>query len=168
MTSLYLARHGETIENTNHILQGHLPGTLTEQGIEQAGFLAKELVHITLDLIISSDLTRSIHTAQIINKNRRLTHIQTTLLRERDWGSLTGKSIMSIRDTPVPNDVETLEQMMKRAETFTSYIKTHYSGLRILAVGHGLINRAIQAYILQRSFNEVKRMANAEVRTLIF
>lgn len=168
MTSLYLARHGETIENTNHILQGHLPGTLTEQGIEQAGFLAKELVHITLDLIISSDLTRSIHTAQIINKNRRLTHIQTTLLRERDWGSLTGKSIMSIRDTPVPNDVETLEQMMKRAETFTSYIKTHYSGPRILAVGHGLINRAIQAYILQRSFNEVKRMANAEVRTLIF
>ena len=34
--NLYLLRHGETEENVQHILQGHMPGTLTETGKAQA------------------------------------------------------------------------------------------------------------------------------------
>ena len=33
--NLYIIRHGETEENKQMILQGHLPGTLTEKGKEQ-------------------------------------------------------------------------------------------------------------------------------------
>ena len=35
MTTIYLARHGQTEENLMRIFQGHLPGTLTADGIEQ-------------------------------------------------------------------------------------------------------------------------------------
>ena len=33
--NLYIIRHGETEENKQMILQGHLPGTLTEKGKQQ-------------------------------------------------------------------------------------------------------------------------------------
>ena len=36
MISLYLARHGQTEENIARIFQGHMPGTLTVEGIAQA------------------------------------------------------------------------------------------------------------------------------------
>ena len=41
--TLYLLRHGETEENVQHILQGHMPGTLTETGKAQARALAEEV-----------------------------------------------------------------------------------------------------------------------------
>ena len=37
---LILTRHGETEENATGIRQGHLPGKLSEKGIEQAKKLA--------------------------------------------------------------------------------------------------------------------------------
>ena len=55
MTTIYLARHGQTEENLMRIFQGHLPGTLTADGIEQARNLGKELEGITIDCILSSD-----------------------------------------------------------------------------------------------------------------
>ena len=36
MITLYLARHGQTEENIARIFQGHMPGTLTVEGIAQA------------------------------------------------------------------------------------------------------------------------------------
>ena len=41
MTLLYLVRHGETVDNANHIMQGQTPGELNEQGIKQAEDLAE-------------------------------------------------------------------------------------------------------------------------------
>ena len=36
MTTLYLVRHGETVDNAAQIMQGQTPGRLNEKGIEQA------------------------------------------------------------------------------------------------------------------------------------
>ena len=36
MITLYLALHGQTEENMTRIFQGHMPGTLTVEGIAQA------------------------------------------------------------------------------------------------------------------------------------
>ena len=36
MTTLYLVRHGETVDNVAQILQGQTQGQLNEKGIEQA------------------------------------------------------------------------------------------------------------------------------------
>lgn len=35
-TILFLVRHGETIDNANHIMQGQVQGQLNEAGIQQA------------------------------------------------------------------------------------------------------------------------------------
>ena len=66
MITLYLVRHGQTKENLERIFQGHLPGTLTEEGIEQAKQLREELKDIKFDSIICSDLQRAVDTVDIL------------------------------------------------------------------------------------------------------
>ena len=43
MIELFLTRHGETVENRKRVLQGHLPGQLTVEGIRQAEQLRERL-----------------------------------------------------------------------------------------------------------------------------
>lgn len=40
---IYIVRHGQTAENLQMILQGHLPGTLTDKGKEQVRNAAEHL-----------------------------------------------------------------------------------------------------------------------------
>ena len=51
MTLLYLVRHGETVDNANHIMQGQTPGELNEQGIKQAEELADRLKDEPIDCL---------------------------------------------------------------------------------------------------------------------
>lgn len=60
MITLYLARHGQTEENIARIFQGHMPGTLTVEGIAQAEALRDTLRNISLDAVVSSDLKRCV------------------------------------------------------------------------------------------------------------
>ena len=62
MITVYLARHGQTEENLSRIFQGHLPGTLTEEGKQQAVELGQTLREIPLDAVVSSDLQRVVDT----------------------------------------------------------------------------------------------------------
>ena len=55
---LILSRHGETEENKLHIMQGQLPGHLSELGKQQAKALAETLDKEELDVIVCSDLAR--------------------------------------------------------------------------------------------------------------
>ena len=84
MITLYLVRHGETKENVANILQGHMPGELTERGIEQARQLCKKLQSVRFDALVCSDLKRCVDTAAILNEPHGLTPEYTPLLRERD------------------------------------------------------------------------------------
>ena len=53
---LILTRHGETLENRQHLMQGHIPGTLSPLGIQQAEELAVALQRKPIDVIVCSDL----------------------------------------------------------------------------------------------------------------
>lgn len=77
MMKLILSRHGETLENQQHILQGQLPGTLSPLGIAQAERLAEMLQEETIDNIVSSDLARSYNTAVTVARKHGLTPHQT-------------------------------------------------------------------------------------------
>ena len=74
MMTLYIVRHGQTEENLQRILQGHIPGTLTEKGKEEvreaAELLSKEGVKFTR--IVSSDLKRAMDSANIISERLHL------------------------------------------------------------------------------------------------
>ena len=175
-------RHGETVDNAAQILQGQTPGKLNEKGIEQAETVARKMASSRIDVFVSSDLLRSVETCEIIARQHltpngsSLTEeqiakniVQTPLLRERDWGDFTGKFIPSLPKDPKdwPDNIESIEKMKSRAQNFLTWLKVTYPGKTILAVGHGIINKAIQSVYYKRPMNEIEKMTNAEVRVLV-
>ena len=166
MTTLYLVRHGETIDNVRQIMQGQTQGELTENGILQARQVAEELKDVDFEAVVASDLKRSIDTAKIVAAPHQLEVLTTPLLRERDWGGFTGRYIPDLKGEVWPDDIETLENLLSRAGEFIAYVKKTFPGKKVLAVGHGIINKAIQSVYYQKSMSEIQRMSNAEVRVL--
>ena len=166
MTTLYLVRHGETVDNANQIMQGQTQGELNENGVQQARAFSEQWKNKEIDIILASDLKRSIDTARIIAEPHQLEVLTTPLLRERDWGSFTGRFIPDLKGEVWPDDIETLENLLSRAGEFIAYVKQTFPGKKVLAVGHGIINKAIQSFFYQKPMNEIQRMQNAEVRIL--
>ena len=109
MTTLYLVRHGETVDNANQIMQGQTQGELNENGIRQAQEVSEAWKDRPIDVVIASDLKRSIDTARIIAEPHGLEVVTTPLLRERDWGGFTGRFIPDLKNEVWPDDIETLE-----------------------------------------------------------
>ena len=151
MTKLFLVRHGETVDNAAQILQGQEQGELNEHGLEQAR------------------VKRAIDTCRIISEPHGNPEIVTTpLLRERDWGSFTGKYIPDLDwRNNWPDDIESLEHLKSRAQNFLTWLKVTYPDKTVLAVGHGIVNKAIQSVYFKKPMNEIVKMTNAEVRVLI-
>ena len=166
-TILYLARHGETVDNANQIMQGQTQGELNENGLRQARELSEQWKNREIDVVVASDLKRSVDTAAILAAPHGLEVVTTPLLRERDWGGFTGRYIPSLKNEVWPDDIESLENLLSRAGEFITYVKKTYQGKKVLAVGHGIINKAVQAVYFKKSMSEIPRMSNAEVRELV-
>ena len=165
-TTLFLVRHGETIDNAQQIMQGQTQGCLNERGREQAQQVAQRLASETIDAIVASDLRRAIQTAEIIAMPLGLSVSTTPLLRERDWGSFTGRYIPELKGEVWPDDIESESALLQRAADFLQYMTATYPGKRVVAVGHGIINKAILSVYAGCTMREVQRMMNAEVRIL--
>ena len=166
MTTIFLVRHGETVDNARQIMQGQTQGELNERGKEQALQVAERLSTEAIDAVIASDLHRAIQTAEFIAKPHRLPVVTTPLLRERDWGSFTGCFIPDLQGKAWPDDIESEETLLRRAYDFLQETTATYPGKLVVAVGHGIINKAILAVYASCSMKEVQRMMNAEVRIL--
>lgn len=168
MTTLYLVRHGETFDNAARIMQGQVQGELNATGIKQAEDVREKMRNTDIDAFVSSDLRRSIQTCEIIAAPHHRKVVTTVLLRERDWGSMTGKFIPDLPKDPKdwPDDVETIPHLKARAQNFLTWIRVTFPGNTVLAVGHGIINKAIQSVYFKKPMNEILRMNNAEVRVL--
>lgn len=147
-------------------MQGQTQGCLTEHGRQQAAEVRDQMRQLAVDAVVASDLRRSIQTATIIAEPHGQPVVSTPLLRERDWGSFTGRYIPDLKDEVWPDDIETLDCLLQRAQRFLEYIVTNYKGQTVVAVGHGIVNKAIQAVFFRKPMNQVQRMANAEVRML--
>ena len=165
-TTIFLVRHGETIDNARQIMQGQTQGCLNERGREQARQEAQRLADEAFDAVVASDLRRAIRTAEIIAAPHGLPVSTTPLLRERDWGSFTGRFIPDLKGEVWPDDIETEQDLLQRAADFLQYIMATYPGKRVVAVGHGIVNKAILAVYAGCTMREVQRMMNAEVRIL--
>lgn len=165
-TTLLLTRHGETVDNVNQIMQGQTQGQLTTHGREQAEVVAKEMADKKIDAFVSSDLKRAIDTCHIIALPHKASVVTTPLLRERDWGSFTGRYIPDLKGEPWADDIETMDDLKARAARFIEFIRRNYPGKTVLAVGHGIINKAIQSVYYDKPTNKIVPMKNAEVRVL--
>ena len=162
MTTLYLARHGETEENLARIFQGWLPGQLTDKGREQAKEMGRSLSGTALDCIVCSDLQRATDTVALINETLHLPTFSTPLLRERDWGEITGMKIGSVKVDKYAS-VETVEALTHRAEEAISYFRSVFPDKKILVVSHGLFMRCLRGVIEGKSIQEVDWWQNCEV-----
>lgn len=165
-----LVRHGETEENLARILQGHLPGTLSDNGRHQALELREQLQLDDFDLIVSSDLKRVTDTVDILLNGRENIPWQTTpLLREIDWGSMTGMKIADVNFKHLAEDVETREMLFERAIRARDYLLTHFVDKQLLVVSHGLFLRSLIAAFEEIPFDRlhtIPHMQNCECRWL--
>lgn len=144
--NLYLVRHGETIENLNGVLTGHLHGSLTKTGIDQSVELAEELQKIQLARIYSSDLGRCKEMAKIIAKVLRINSITyTPKLREFNFGDLAGRKRVQVQNI-LDNFLEDLSlktessesilDLQKRLKNFITSVFKKYKNKNILFVTH--------------------------------
>ncbi|WP_309102099.1 histidine phosphatase family protein [Microbacterium sp.] len=87
---VYLARHGQTVWNLEHRLQGQLDSPLTEEGVAQAEAMAESLVSAGISTICSSPLGRALRTAEIIAERLGAELIEIPELAEVDHGAMAG------------------------------------------------------------------------------
>ncbi|MBN1275794.1 histidine phosphatase family protein [Candidatus Woesearchaeota archaeon] len=150
---LFLTRHGETVENTKGIIQGHLPGQLTERGKEQARKLAERLKDERFDIIYASDLARVEDTVkEVARYHEGTTLCLTESLRERNFGDLQGKTKEEVWDDEHLHyqemvGGETLKEFYERVVSFYESLKEQHMGQEVLCVSHGGTTTALVAAI---------------------
>lgn len=149
--NIYVARHGQTDWNQKGILLGSTDKNLNENGKKQAMELKRKLQHIKFDYIISSDLKRTLETANIVANN--CTIIKDSKLRERNYGLLEGTSPRNISEfwnvsTNLNNSsVEPIKDFLNRVFTEVDFILEKYKTCEnILIVTHYGVVMAIAAY----------------------
>lgn len=164
---LILTRHGETVENQEGILQGHMPGNLSELGKLQAKRLALRLKNEKIDEIYSSDLKRAVDTTdEIIKFHPGIPVFYTEKLREGNMGSYTGKYKGEVDFNQKPKDMESWEDMRARSKGFLDSLYRKNPGNCVLFVGHNGINKALISEILGKGPEEIKSI-KSQVNTAI-
>ncbi len=93
---VHLVRHGETDWNVERRMLSRTNIPLNKRGRQQAQTVASNLAKIPIDIIVSSDLSRSIETAEIIRGNRPIQIITTPAVREKDYGVLEGLTVAKV------------------------------------------------------------------------
>lgn len=161
---LYIARHGETIENVSRIVQGHLDGTLSPNGIRQAQELGLHLKDKGIEFILCGDLGRQKQTSNEIRKYVPVPVEYTPLLRERGGGDLEGKTYHELRvveeadferycreGVRIFQSVESLESVRERAHRVLGRV-LELPKRKILTVGSGWINSSMVNLLLGEQF----------------
>jgi broad specificity phosphatase PhoE len=149
MTTILLARHGETDWNRERRVQGHTDRPLNDEGRRQALALADELAGEPVDAVYSSDLVRAHETARVVAERLGLDVTVLPDLRERDfgtWEGLTDEEILErfpqARNGPW-GDAESREEMLERIRAALGRIADAHAEGRVLVITHGGPVRAL-------------------------
>ena len=174
---IILTRHGETEENKAGIIQGHLPGVLSDLGKEQARKLAERLKNENIDLIISSDLARAADTAREVAKfHKGIEIVLNEKLRELDFKDFQDKPRKNLNipenraswDSLDKLNIEGSKDIFNRAKKFVKYIKNK-SGKNILLIGPSVICNATIANLLNKKveyFRNMMDLGNTSITVL--
>jgi probable phosphoglycerate mutase len=98
MTMIFLFRHGETDWNQQQRFQGHVDIPLNNTGREQARNLIPILERHSIEAILSSDLSRTLETAQIIANSLKIPVFQDPGIREAHLGGAQGMTYQEIEE----------------------------------------------------------------------
>jgi probable phosphoglycerate mutase len=108
-TRFGLIRHAQTVWNLDKMIQGQKDSSLTTTGRAQSRTWGERLAPLPLDRILTSDLGRTVATAELINMALKLPMKKTSQLRELDWGVWTGRRIRDI-ENEIPEELRIMEQ----------------------------------------------------------
>ncbi|MDR1755474.1 MAG: histidine phosphatase family protein [Culturomica sp.] len=168
---LILVRHGETVANRRHILQGQTHGKLTAEGVSQADKVAGFLASFDVDICFTSDLRRAVDTAAIVAlKHPRMRIVKDIRLRERYLGEIQGRKIPADWDgTGHYESAEPVPELYERVKSFVSYILTSHPDQVILIVSHGITLKILLSVCLgydALQFPEIEDLKNGSVSIL--
>jgi broad specificity phosphatase PhoE len=157
-TTLYVVRHGESVSNQKNIIAGQVDVPLTDKGREQARQTKLALKDVHFDVVYGSDLQRAIETREIIFGAPIPADHQKTTLRERDYGSLTGKPgahlqamhkvLLGLPDAEIRSykyvpDMESDDEVRARFIGTLEALAQENSGKTILVAAHGATIRTM-------------------------
>jgi probable phosphoglycerate mutase len=139
VTTLLLARHGETDWNREFRIQGSSDIGLNDLGRAQAQALTQELEHVELDAIYSSDLSRAQATAAAVAASHGLEVRLDPRLRERGFGSWEGLTREDVAALPegAEHDGESDDEVRERVLEAVQAIADEHPGEQVLVVSHG-------------------------------
>ena len=158
--TLVLWRHGRTSYNNEARFQGDLDPPLDEAGREQARAAAKELAGIQPVLLVSSDLSRAVQTAEELAPLAGLKANCDARLREHNvgvWAGLTEHDVeerfpleyRAWRSGVYPRSWEPIEQVAARAfACLEGALELLPAGGTAVVVSHGGTIRALVGRML--------------------
>lgn len=170
MTTILLARHGETDWNREGRFQGHADPPLNRTGRAQAVDLSVALMAEQLAAAYSSPLRRALETADVVAASHGLEPVPLDDLREVDVGSWSGLTRAEVEERfPAQfarwldhgqgwEDGETYEEMGRRAVDALLRVAAAHDGERVLAVTHGGPIRAAFAFADGTTHAEARRL----------
>ena len=171
-TRLYLVRHGELVTSKEWRYVGQMDVELNETGKKQIQNLSSRLSSEQIEMIFSSDLTRTIESAEIIGNKLEIINEPISELREINLGVWEGLTLEEIEES-FPEDLVKRSEDIKdfriiNGESFSDVTKRvipkimgiieDNAGKRILVIAHGGVNRIIIADALGLDINNIPRL----------
>jgi probable phosphoglycerate mutase len=169
VTTILLARHGETDWNREGRFQGWADPPLNATGRAQAVDLSVALMAEELAAVYSSPLRRAHETAEVVAASHGLEPLTVEALREVDVGSWSGLTRAEIEERFPQQyarwlgygqgwtDGETYDAMAERVVAALLELAVAHRGERILAVTHGGPMRAASAFADRVSYADARR-----------
>lgn len=176
-TTLYIVRHGESEGNVNGDIFGADP-PLTPRGIQQARDLSLVFESVTLHHVYASHMIRAHKTAKIIADKKGLPVSLHHGLRERNFGSLEGRTgaygkehygnsyekfntvsaIEQMNWKFVP-DMESFGETLTRVLGAFDEIAHTHEGKTLLLASHANVMLSLLVHLKYASFNELPKGA---------
>ncbi|WP_373501065.1 histidine phosphatase family protein [Desulfococcus sp.] len=165
-TRFGVMRHAPTFWNRERRIQGQSNSPLTLEGERMARQWGEMLRRFGWDRILTSDLERTRHTAELINLVLKLPLTSDIRLREKDWGEWTGKTILQIR-VQSGDHLATMEsagwgfrppggedrtEVWERGHHALTEASRRWAGQRILVVTHEGMIKCLVYRLTGRSF----------------
>jgi broad specificity phosphatase PhoE len=170
-THILLLRHGQTDDNVNGVLQGHMPTPLNRLGVSQATALAARIAAYSppIRILISSDLPRATQTAGSIASACGLRpHLDSTW-RERGFGLLEGKPVgdravwQAASGEVDPPGAEPTAEMHDRVRAALLMVPEKYRGKTVAIVTHGGPIRAVLKMLSDGRLQSIRERRPADV-----
>lgn len=176
MTHVYIIRHAEAEGNLYRRVQGHYDGKVTPLGYRQIDALAERFRDIHIDVLYSSDLSRTQATARAITRYHELAINIEPELREVSmgvwenlpWGDVTHdepEQMYAFNIDPNKWTVEGSEdfsRLRRRLRSIVTELAARHDGQTIALVSHGMAIRALLYDIMGIPIERLDEVAHGD------